>query len=173
MKRRLIAGTINRYYPEPGWVNVHIDISDRGIWDAQLNHVVQPEFVGSIAEMPMFEDGEFDEIRCHHVLEHLHPDWANQAMREAWRVLKPGGVYDVEVPDADRIARAWCAGEIVLWEMAQWMLGEQLPNHEPGDSHRALFTEASLRERLSAAGFEPGESLPTGLAVRFRAEKVT
>lgn len=43
-----------------------------------------------------FPDGSFDLIYCSHVLEHI-PDDA-QALREFWRVLKPGGEAVIIVP---------------------------------------------------------------------------
>lgn len=44
-------------------------------------------------------DSSVDEIRAHDIIEHL-PDKIH-TMNEAWRVLKPGGVLDIEVPTTD------------------------------------------------------------------------
>lgn len=43
-----------------------------------------------------FEDGSYDLILCSHVLEHIEED--GQAMREMFRVLRPGGVALIVVP---------------------------------------------------------------------------
>lgn len=48
-----------------------------------------------IHEMP-FEDARFDIVLCNHVLEHVDDD--AQAMREIYRVLKPGGWAVMQVP---------------------------------------------------------------------------
>jgi SAM-dependent methyltransferase len=43
-----------------------------------------------------FADGSFDAVYCSHVLEHVHDD--RQALREVYRVLKPGGWAILLVP---------------------------------------------------------------------------
>ncbi|WGK65193.1 class I SAM-dependent methyltransferase [Croceiramulus getboli] len=53
-----------------------------------------------ICELP-FADNSYDWILCNHVLEHIPNDL--QAMRELYRVLKPGGTAILQVPlDNDR-----------------------------------------------------------------------
>jgi SAM-dependent methyltransferase len=47
-------------------------------------------------ELP-YPDGTFDVVFSHEVLEHVHDDAA--AVREAWRVLKPGGHLVIFVPN--------------------------------------------------------------------------
>jgi SAM-dependent methyltransferase len=46
-----------------------------------------------------FADGAFDAVVCNHVLEHVPDDRA--AMREIFRVLRPGGWALLQVPDLD------------------------------------------------------------------------
>ena len=41
-------------------------------------------------------DASFDLVYCSHVLEHVNDD--QQALREFWRVLKPGGIAVILVP---------------------------------------------------------------------------
>jgi SAM-dependent methyltransferase len=48
-----------------------------------------------------FEDGTFEAVLATHVLEHLHPDVAERCLGETYRVLAPGGVLRVAVPDLD------------------------------------------------------------------------
>jgi SAM-dependent methyltransferase len=43
-----------------------------------------------------FEDDQFEVVLCNHVLEHVRED--EQAMREIFRVLKPGGFAVLQVP---------------------------------------------------------------------------
>ncbi len=44
----------------------------------------------------VYEDNFFDVILCNHVLEHIPDD--GKAMKELWRVLKPGGWAILQVP---------------------------------------------------------------------------
>lgn len=48
-----------------------------------------------ICNLP-FQDNEFDFIICNHVLEHIPDD--TKAMKEIYRVLKPGGTAILQVP---------------------------------------------------------------------------
>jgi SAM-dependent methyltransferase len=58
----------------------------------------RPDFVHDIETPWPFADNALDEVRAHHVLEHIHTEKKTFVMYEAWRVLKPGGVLDIEVP---------------------------------------------------------------------------
>ncbi|EDP95548.1 methyltransferase domain-containing protein [Kordia algicida OT-1] len=48
-----------------------------------------------ICDLP-FEDDSFDTILCNHVLEHIPDD--TKAMQELYRVLKPGGMAILQIP---------------------------------------------------------------------------
>jgi SAM-dependent methyltransferase len=53
------------------------------------------------------EDQTVDAVYHSHVLEHLDRDVADGFMREIKRVLKPGGIQRVSVPDLERYVRAY------------------------------------------------------------------
>lgn len=174
MKRRLVAGTINaRPEFEDGWTTYTLDVSPRGIWDRELNMSVQPHFVMSITSMPEFRDETFDEIRCHHVLEHVRFEEAEQAIQEFWRILKPGGQLDIETPDVLRVIDAWNRDELDLQGLNQWLYGEHLPNHEPGDTHKTGWSKGSLWNLLAANGdFDLVDQPDAGYAIRYVVAKV-
>lgn len=175
MKTRLIAGTINFWPSDDEWQNTHLDISDRGIYDANDGRArfVSPEIVANLADgLPMIVDASFDEVRLHHVLEHLSLEANKAALTAVYRVLKPGGWADIEVPDMEAICHAWVEGVYSPDQLQQWIYGEQLKNHEPGDSHRYGFWEDRLLEILGGIGFVVTERLdPGGLALRVIARK--
>jgi SAM-dependent methyltransferase len=168
VKHRLVAGTINHWpESEDGWRTWTLDVSDRGIWDRELNMSVRPHFVMSVADLADFRADTFDEIRCHHVLEHVRLDEAEQAVRGFWRILKPGGILDVETPDVLRVIDAWNRDELDLAGLNQWLYGEHLANHEAGDTHKTGWSKGSLWNLLAAAGFELVEQPDAGYAVRY------
>ncbi len=47
---------------------------------------------GGVDDLP-YADGEFDAVHCRNVIEHLPVEVAYQLLKEAARVLKPGGVF--------------------------------------------------------------------------------
>jgi SAM-dependent methyltransferase len=52
-----------------------------------------------------FPDGYFECVYASHVLEHLHPDVAEHCLSEVHRVLEPGGIVRLAVPDLDQMVR--------------------------------------------------------------------
>jgi SAM-dependent methyltransferase len=48
-----------------------------------------------------FPDNSIERVRAHHFLEHVPQDKVIFVMEEIWRVLKPGGVLEFEVPSTD------------------------------------------------------------------------
>lgn len=57
------------------------------------------EFLTASAYELPFPDFSFDRVFCHALMEHLSDPL--RALRETWRVLKPGGLIGVCSPDAD------------------------------------------------------------------------
>lgn len=171
LKYRLVVGTINAWPDEDGWRTWTLDIADRGIWDRDLQMAVLPDFVESITNLEMFRPTMFDEVRAHHILEHLSLEDGLAALAQIHRILKVGGVLDVEVPDVARVCLAWTREELDDDGLRQWLYGEQLPNHLPGDSHRYAWMERELAAALDEEGFDAYDRLETGLALRFRAVK--
>ena len=56
-----------------------------------------------------FLDQEFDVVYHSHVLEHFDRSEGEKFLRECFRVLKPGGIIRVAVPDLERIVREYLA----------------------------------------------------------------
>lgn len=167
---RLIAGTINRYPDTEQWRNIHLDAADRPIYDQGTGIMVRPDVIAKLQdELPMFPDETFDEVRCWHVIEHMSLDHAGLAFAAIYRVLRPGGTFDVETPDMDRIASAWTTRAYSLEELQQWIHGEDMGG--AFDGHRSSWNEGMLHTRLEAAGFRVGPREETGLAVRLIARK--
>jgi SAM-dependent methyltransferase len=54
-----------------------------------------------------YPQGSFDVVYSSHVLEHLTPDDGAQFLGEKYRVLKPGGICRIAVPDLEKICRAY------------------------------------------------------------------
>lgn len=171
VKFRLYAGSINNRPDEDGWRNFVLDITPRAVWDRDLSMGVLPDFVMDIAELPEFREGMWDEIVAHHVLEHLSRPRAEMALASLNRILAPDGTLDIEVPDVAKVCKAWLHDELDHPGLVQWLYGEQLAVHEPGDSHRYAWTADLLAGALREAEYVPGPEIDAGYACRFRAVK--
>ena len=93
-----------------------------------------------------FSEATFDAAYCSHVLEHLHVPAL--AVSEAYRVLKPGGFFYVEVPGPRATImppNSWFAQQTINYPLNHW-----------NDSTHVLppFEALQLRQILTSVGFE-------------------
>ncbi len=125
----------------------------------------EPDVLASLVAMPMVGDETFDRVFASHVVEHLHAHEAALALAECHRVLKPGGVLEVFVPDLQAVG-----GRVALDQLCepvyQSAMGPVTPldmlyGHQAsvakGESfmaHKTGFTASVLRAALRRAGFE-------------------
>ena len=79
----------------PAWINVDFVPSDPTV----IRH--------DLRERLPFADGEIDAVYHAHVLEHLSLSDGSALLAECFRVLKPGGILRVGVPDLEDIAREY------------------------------------------------------------------
>jgi SAM-dependent methyltransferase len=103
---------------------------------------------GTIYALP-FPDGHFDGVILSEILEHLDDDVAG--LRDVWRVLKPGGVVAITVPNARY--PFW-------WDPINWTLEHTLHTHiQRGPlagiwaNHVRLYERDELRAAVEQAGF--------------------
>lgn len=102
---------------------------------------------GEIFPLAEYDDETVDEIRASHVLEHVSHREVEMVLREWVRVLKPGGVLRVAVPDFKWIAEHYLAGEPV--EVQGYTMGGQV---DKDDFHRTIFDKEMLSGLLTGIG---------------------
>jgi predicted SAM-dependent methyltransferase len=131
----LNLGSRNRAIP--GYLNMDID-QHEGV-----------DIVGDISDLSCFEDGSVENIYASHVLEHF-PHTKTLAVLKEWnRVLAPGGVLYVAVPDFQRTVQLY-----IHCGMNDW-----LRNYLWGDQgyktafHYTGFDAMSMTSILKEAGF--------------------
>ena len=91
--RYLNLGCGARFHPQ--WENVDMHPVGPGVRVLDLNRKTP------------YGDASFDAVYHSHLLEHLSKERAAAFLRECLRILKPGGVIRVAVPDLETIARLY------------------------------------------------------------------
>lgn len=99
-----------------------------------------------------FKDGTFDKVMASEILEHIEDD--TKAVTEIYRVLKPGGVAMISVPNKDYP---------LAWDPLNWLLERTIKRHMSSHiwwlaglwaDHVRLYSKEEIRERLADGGFE-------------------
>jgi SAM-dependent methyltransferase len=96
-----------------------------------------------------FPDQTFDYVYSSHMLEHLHLAEAKHCLREIHRVLKPGGVVRIALPDLDRVLSRY------VRDAPEAFLTEFFESNQASakNMHHWHYNECSLRRTLEEAGF--------------------
>jgi SAM-dependent methyltransferase len=137
-------------FPEP-WLNTDIksEIAD---------------YICDVRELPNDWTEKFDEARASHVLEHLYMNEWIPTLNEWVRVLKPGGILRIAVPDLDIVLRCLKDGHDKKTRtaisgieptpvMAQiFGIGYETPETDARWRHRMIFDAKSLIELLEKQG---------------------
>ena len=118
--------------------------------DFQAFH--DPDLIADARDLPMLPTGGYDEVVAQDVLEHLERQDVDPALREWARLLRPGGILVLRVPDVIGVARLLSGTRSVEQHrlLVQNLFGTQAYT---GDYHHCGFTELTLRASLHDAGF--------------------
>ena len=104
----------------PGWLNFDASLTVR-VQNLPVVGRKLAKLSGNSFEFPVFlkygdiikglpvPDASADGVYASHVLEHLSLEDMRTALRNTWRILKPGGVFRLIVPDLRERARRYVA----------------------------------------------------------------
>jgi len=137
---------------KPGWLNVDL-----------FNAAADVAF--DFRERFPFDDGTVTEIYCEHLLGHFdYPVDARNLLGECFRVLEPGGLFNIGVPDHQRAFRAYAERDHEYF--AKRRLRSYLLTDEPTlmhqlnycireeGLHKYSYDEETLISVLESVGFE-------------------
>lgn len=119
-------------------------------------------YVRNIYNLKNFEDNTVDSIYASHCLEHFEYSKINSVLSEWFRVLRPGGVLRLSVPDFDKLLYIYNQNGRDPETIIPQLLGGQ--DHK-FNYHYVIFNESNLSQKLLACGFSktkiwnPGESV--------------
>lgn len=153
------------------------------------------DIVQDITKPPYeFDDDSVDEIVCHEVLEHISFRELPKVLEEFYRILKPGGTCNIQVPDIGAMCEFYYKGQVddiiphkpqstqealdlqqetgkmvnpIRWKMA--LAGAQKHKY---DFHLNHFTKESLGRALLDAGFLNIEFVPDPLRWKLKVKLI-
>lgn len=129
-----------------------------------VNRDVHPDIQANVIAMPMVEDASFDAVYASHILEHLAFHEVVVALKEIFRVLKPGGQLKLHVPDlqaiggllgcdkADQILYQSGSGPVTALDMLYGHRG-MVAKGNGWMAHKCGFTASVLQSLFHATGF--------------------
>lgn len=130
------SGGFLRAMKGPSWKLYGIEMSEEVAGRAETETGAEV-FVGDILDAP-FPPASFDVITCFHVFEHLYQP--QEVLRKVSQWLKPGGIFDVIVPNIDS------AGARIF---GTYWYALELPRH------LYHFSPKSLQNLAGSVGLEP------------------
>lgn len=133
-----------------GWINV--DLTSNA------------DFTMDLRKPLPFGDGSCSVVYSEHFLEHLgYPDEARLLVAEVFRVLQPGGVFRVGVPDTELAIRAYREGSASTYFQMIALRGfhpdwcttrmEHLNCHFRYSQHRFAYDFETIEKVLEQSGF--------------------
>ncbi len=160
-----IQGWINidKYY-YPGSENRLTDSRVTGLW---LDTEDTKWFYGDATELD-FPENTFDEVMLIHCLEHLDMEEGSRAIMEAYRVLKPGGTVDIELPDLLVACELMPTvhitpeGDNQPWHRVMGLLYGTTGSDGEGQYHMCGYTQEYLRFKMDERGFRDIQNIPVG-----------
>ncbi len=134
--KKLNLASGQRPYPDP-WINI----------DARKQGEHRVDIIGDIRKLDMIEDNSCEILVAHHCVEHIDMSEIGGLAKEWHRVLAPGGVLAVCVPNAKAIADRWLKGQIDDYIFNVNMYGAY--QGYPEDLHRWSYHYEYLKSQFS------------------------
>jgi ubiquinone/menaquinone biosynthesis C-methylase UbiE len=147
-----ISVTLAERVPQGRVVGIDVEDSqlDMGRREAQQRGIGNVGFHHASVYALSFADGTFDAVLAHAVIYHLAEPM--KALRELWRVLKPGGLIGLRDADSDGDVYYPAHEEVDRF----WNLTRRVIEHNGGDARfgrkqRRLLREAGFRNIVASA----------------------
>jgi len=133
----------------------------RGYETLDKDPVVKPDHVHNIENKFPFPDNCFNEVRAFHILEHIHTEKKNLVMYEIWRILKPSGILDIEMPTFPHPQAVMDPTHLSLWHRYSFWY------YEDGNKFRDAFVR---RTREPMPRYRVIEESQEGFVLKIKLE---
>ncbi len=136
-----------------GWINIDLVRIGRRLdlyWDLRRR-------------LP-FRDDSIDSVFAEHLLEHLPYESGVQLFRECHRLIRPGGIVRIGVPDLDRYVASYLGHDDIIERVRPGRPTRALALGEPFflHGHRCMYDLETITLALSQAGFTHVERSESG-----------
>lgn len=105
--------------------------------------------IADAARLPMFADNSVDMVYASHVIEHFPRGAVSGALKEWFRILKPGGVLRFGVPDFDQLIKMYQKSGNDIDAIVNQLMGQD----GEYDDHHSIWNEAYAKKLLASVGF--------------------
>ena len=121
-----------------------------------LNEEAHPDFRCDVRVLPTEWAESFDEVKANHVLEHIRWEETDETLEEWIRILKPGGLLKLGLPDLQSAAKRILAHPEMTPLMLGVIYGDQQSKffnaHQDAGVHLTGFTPEDIGARLERLG---------------------
>jgi len=135
---KLHLGCGKRYIP--GWVHVDLD------W---FEHI---DFNSPVYPLDIFEDSVADIIYASHILEYFDDAEAEMVLLEWARVLKPGGIIRLAVPNFETLIEIYEITKSIKTIVGP-LYGKMIINDNSTIYHKTVYDFSKLEKLLLKTGF--------------------
>ena len=136
-----------------------------GYTSVDIRPEVEPDIVADIETMEGFKNASAEIIYAAHVLEHIPRTHVITVLEEWRRVLKPGGILRLSVPDFMVLAELYLYEGVSMWRITGPLHGRQ---DYVANTHFVSFDYEYLAWMLGVAGYHnirhwhPAQDHPSG-----------
>lgn len=108
-------------------------------------------YICNVTDLSIFRDGYADLVYACHILEHIQHIALRRTLWEWRRILKPGGILRLSVPDFDKIVHIYNSCSRDINSMLGPLMGGQSHDY---NVHYSVFNLRYLADKLREAGFK-------------------
>ena len=141
-------------YPSRSEIRLHLgcgDIDHPGFVNVDARPGKHVHHVQGVERMDLFRDDSVALIYTSHCLEHISHRRVPEVLKEWHRVLKPGGILRVSVPDFDLLVDTYLDNDRNMRSVQLPLMGSQ---DYAFNFHYTCFNHDELSRLMQEAGFE-------------------
>lgn len=158
--KKLLNDKVKKY----GKLKIHLGCGFEN-WKEYINidlnkEISNADILADAVSLPFIDNDSVDVIESYHLIEHLGHKKALNALKEWYRILKPGGICIIETPNLGPTLESFCrlktnsgeiSGDFGPGSIYETIYGGQ---QDVGNYHLACFTLSTIMTLIKAGGFK-------------------